>query len=67
MQRSNCPECGAVIGGEQHALVASNRPDETMTALEARTTHVRPLGDTTTEDNALKGMIRLQPVIACKT
>ncbi|KAF8210466.1 P-loop containing nucleoside triphosphate hydrolase protein [Mycena galopus ATCC 62051] len=26
MQRSNCPECGAAIGGTAHALDAANRP-----------------------------------------
>lgn len=32
MQTSSCPECGAVIGGQSHALHASNRPAEAFMA-----------------------------------
>lgn len=32
MQTSVCPECGAVIGGQNHALHASNRPAEALLA-----------------------------------
>ncbi|KAJ9115424.1 hypothetical protein QFC22_005181 [Naganishia vaughanmartiniae] len=36
MQRSKCPECGAAIGGANHALESGNRQDETMEGLAER-------------------------------